>query len=290
VADGRVIIPGSDRVLAVDAYNGTQLWDVGLADSRRVCGPRTTSHLALDDRSVYAAAADQCWQLDLDTGAPRRLLPTPQLDPREPHDWGYLAAVDGRVIGTGARPGALRREMNRSAIAETYYDDRPLQTSDYLFCLDPITGRPEWTYRRGVIIDTTIAIAAGRLYLIAVPTSPALDDSIGRTPLETLCRGGADLLCLDLRTGKELYRVPVDASHWRNVLWTACADGVLVATGSSNREARAWYYLTAFDAASGHVLWQADHPNNRPGVGGGHGEQDHHPVISAGVVYAEPVA
>lgn len=290
VAEGRIIIPGSNRILAVDAYNGTQLWDVGIHNSRRVCGPRTTSQLALEGDRLYVAAADTCWRLDLQSGAVRQVITTPQLDPEEAHDWGYVAAVDGKLLGTGARPGAIRREMNRGAIGETYYDDRPVQTSDYLFCLDPKTQRPIWTYKEGVIVDTTISVGEGRIFFLEAPVTPAVKDSLGRTALQVLFAQGADLVALDLQTGQQVYRKPVDTANWRHVVWTAYAEGIVLATGSTNREGRAWYYLTAYKAATGEVLWQADHPNNRPGIMGGHGEQDHHPVITNGVVYAEPVA
>ena len=62
---------------------------------------------------------------------------------------------------------------------------------------------------------------------------------------------------------------------------------MLVAVGSKNKNKQVWYDLFAFDAKDGQFRWHQEQ-NNEAGIGGDHGEQIHHPVITNNKVYAEP--
>lgn len=54
--NGRMFIPGDNRVIAVDAYNGTPLWNVEVPDSRRVGAYRDCSYIVAGEDSIYVAA------------------------------------------------------------------------------------------------------------------------------------------------------------------------------------------------------------------------------------------
>ena len=102
--------------------------------------------------------------------------------------------------------------------------------------------------------------------------------------------GDAELIALDTQTGEMEWKHSVDLSFCHHVIYLSYARDVLLVVGSSNKAGNAHYYLRAFNAKDGSPLWQNDHRNNVPGVGGDHGEQVHHPAIVGNIIYTEPCA
>ena len=58
--NGRLFVPGEDRVIAVDAYNGTILWDQAFPDSRRVVVFRDAATCASTTARLYVASKNSC--------------------------------------------------------------------------------------------------------------------------------------------------------------------------------------------------------------------------------------
>ncbi len=288
---GRLFVPADNRILAVDAYNGTPLWDVQVPNSRRIAAQRDAGNMAVADDYLYAAVQDACWGLDVATGRRALTFHVPQHAPGEKRHWGYTATVDSLLFGSGQKEKANYTKISLIGDYEIQWNDfKRIVTCDYLFCLDRHTGEELWTYKNGVIIHPTIAIGDGRMYFVESHSEDALVNHFGRMTLKVLLGNGAHLVALDMRTGKSLWDHAVDLTLCHHVIYLSYAENILLVLGSSNRENRAWYYLYTFDATTGAPLWQADHPNNRGGIGGDHGEQIHHPVIADGIVFAEPAA
>ncbi|MFP6765944.1 MAG: LamG-like jellyroll fold domain-containing protein, partial [Planctomycetaceae bacterium] len=172
---GRLFIPGNNRVIAADAYNGTPLWDVEIPDSRRAGIYRDCSYLAATPQHVFVAAGSRCEQREATTGAIRRRLEMPPLPSGQTEstpsedmsdEWGYLAVVDGILFGSRQKQGASRRDHSREQIEEgTYFDSRPLVCSQSRFALRPQTEAVLWQYQpaSGVIVNSTIAVADGQV-------------------------------------------------------------------------------------------------------------------------------
>ncbi len=291
VQNGRLFVPADNRIIAADAYNGTPLWEIEVPESRRLAAPRDVGQLAVNGEYLYAVTRDECCVLDVETGKRAATFTMPQLVDGDVHHWGYVATVDDLLFGSGRKKEAAYMRMDKLGDFEIQWGDfKRMIVSDYLFAMDRKTGKTLWTYKNGVIIHPTLAIGNGRVYFIESRSVAAKDDPYGRVTLDVLWQNGPRLVALDMKTGTTAWEKPVDLASCQHIIYLSFADGVLLVTGSSNREDRVWYYLYAFDANSGVPLWQADHPNNKGGVGGDHGEQIHHPVIVNGVVFAEPVA
>ncbi|MCZ6793930.1 MAG: PQQ-binding-like beta-propeller repeat protein, partial [Planctomycetota bacterium] len=129
VKDGRLFVPGDERLIAVDAYNGALLWNVEVPGFRRLGAGRDCGNLALADDVLYAATGASCRALDVRTGrlAGSFELPAPPGVPAErSYDWGYLARLGDVLLGSGVRRGASRSRLSRETIGEVYYDARPL--------------------------------------------------------------------------------------------------------------------------------------------------------------------
>ncbi|MEO8496569.1 MAG: PQQ-binding-like beta-propeller repeat protein, partial [Planctomycetota bacterium] len=282
--DGRMFVPGNERVYGVDAYNGTILWNTEVANSRRVAAMRDAGSMAASKEYLYVAAGDRCYGLASQTGAFALNIPVVPLTDGQPRDWGYVAYVGDQLFGSATKPEASRDNHSREQINETYFDFVPLVTSDAVFSLNRHTGDRLWEYEStaGAIVNATITIGGGRIYFIESTNAATLQEPSGRSKLEALLRDKANLVALDLETGKPVWREAFDFSELQHQLFLCYAHEKLLAVGTKNKldglKQFVWYDLHGFDAASGKHVWSATQ-NQRSGVNGDHGEQDHHPTI-----------
>jgi len=286
--DGRLFVPGDCVVYAVDAYNGTLEWKIEVPNSRRVGVFLDTSNLAVDERLLYLAAEDKCFGFDVETGRRTVAYDMPQLIESEPREWSYLAYVGDTLFGSGRRKGASYTETSYEADDILWNQDMQLVTSDYLFTVDKEDGKLLWTYRDGLIINTTISIGNGRIYFVETHSPKALSDKLGRMPVKTLFDGGDQyLVALDTGTGKVLFKEKLDVSVFGEPVYLNYAKEVLLFSGSRLAEGIVHYYYRAYDARSGRFLWKTDHGTTL-NTDGEHGEYNRHPTIIEDRIYAWP--
>jgi outer membrane protein assembly factor BamB len=293
---GRMFVPGEDRITAVDAYNGTILWEREFPDSRRVVVYRDSSFVALDADRLYVAQKTQLQTIDPQTGATLKTIPVPKGPKGEAKEWGYVAAVEGTLVGSATRPGSSRRTQSKIVdTTETYYDHVPLVCSEGIFGIDPVDGTTRWTYwsQRGWIPTPAIACGDGAVYFVeAGVASPS--DGVCRARLTDLFKKPADLVALDLKTGKERFRKSIDLSALQHVVFVTFAQDRVIVSGSRNStprkvDGKVFYDLLVFDAKNGAKQWDVTQ-NRELEVGGDHGEQDQHPVVVGNKLFQEPFA
>lgn len=294
-AAGRLFIPGDNRVVAADAYNGTRLWQVDVPNSRRAGVYRDCSYLAAEDGSLYVAAASHCLRLDAETGATTHTYSLPESERQLGTEWGYVATVDGLLFGSRQHAGASRRDHGLAQINEgTYFDGRPLICSNSVFAVNPDSGKQLWHYspEECEIVNSTIAISDGRMCFIE-GTVTAEKRRSGRHRAADLFRNAAWLTALNMRTGEVQWRKLIDFSHIEHTIYLCATQNRLVVSGSHNltvAEQRLVHFdVTVFDAGSGARLWNRSQ-NQQARSGGSHGEQDLHPVIVGDRLYCEPFA
>ena len=104
--DGRLFISGDDYIVAVDAYNGTVLWEHDLPRSIRLGALKNCGSMVATDDCLYVAAADGCVGFDVRTGERRRTFPIPEHPLSERSEWGYVASVGDLLFGSATKPGA----------------------------------------------------------------------------------------------------------------------------------------------------------------------------------------
>lgn len=294
---GRLFVPGEDRVTAVDAYNGTILWDREFPQSRRVVAFRDCSYLVASPTHVYVAAAAQCLAIDPQTGHTDHVYDLPTGARARVQEWGFVDTAGDLVLGSAVKSGSSRRTQSHTVDrTETYYDRVPLVGSDELFALDRDRGSARWQHRArsGLIVNPSIAVADGRMVFIESRNPQTLELTVGRATLAELLGKGADLVALDVQTGREVWRQPGDFAALEHNVYLMCSRGKIVVVGSRNsgpdkKVDTVFYDLHAFDAATGRRAWFKTHTNNTE-VGGDHGEQDQHPVIVGDKLYCEPQA
>ncbi len=288
--NGVLFVPGRDRVVAVDAYNGAWLWEQEVEGFTRTGAPYDGGHWAVDESGLFLAAADKCLKLDLQSGRTvRRYSASEQADMPEAH-WGWIALVDGILFGSAQKPTAARRDQGRDEIAAQYREHNPHVVSDAVFATGYRTYKSPWIHRVGVVLNTSLTATDDRVFLLRSRTPAAVDDEDGRVPLESFLASDCELVALELETGEPVWTIPFPEDRFRHSLFFACDRGVLVAVGSYNENGRNVYALLAFDAATGALRWRAQHENNRASVGGDHGEQVHRPELPGGLVNPDPRA
>ncbi len=287
---GRLYLPANDRVIAVDAYNGTVLWERELPGLSRTGFPYDGGYLAARREGLLCAVGSEALLLDADTGETSARFAVPAAAGLEHPEWGWLATVGDALYGSAQPAGAARRVQSREAVIDQYAEDRPLIVGQAVFRRDLPGGELRWCRSRIAVLSTSLALAEVRLVFLESDPGGEPQTPAGRATLAQLGRRNPRLVALDAGTGAELWSVPFEPREERHVLYLVAQGDSVVTVGSFNAGGRTSYRVRVFDAADGRERWTAVHGNNRSGVGGDHGEQVHHPVLRGRTLIAEPVA
>jgi len=304
--NGRLFVPGFNHLTALDAYNGVVLWEQQVPDSVRVAAFKDSSCIAATDSHLLVAAGDACLVLDAQTGKLAKRIPAPGSLPQKA--WGYLATVDGMIIGSVAKTGGSLRAMGKAEDIIVWKSDQPVICSFSLFAVSHATGKPAWEYpaRRGAIINPTVAIGNGRIYFVESTNEQTLASPDGRILLRDLTGAGSRLVALDLKTGAPVWAKDADLGMMQQIIYASYAKETLLISGSRHATVstaetngqikpkqltRVRYELRAFDARTGEPKWQVTAtPNYDYVLSDAHGEQVQHPAIVGDVVYGPAFA
>jgi outer membrane protein assembly factor BamB len=293
--DGRLFVPGDNRVIAVDAYNGTPLWHQKVPNSRVLGALKDCGTMAVTDDYLYIATENTCRALDVVSGDYTFTLQAPQLIAGENRDWGYTAVVDDQIFGSGKKRGASFTILGRFNCDDFEGDFREMVMSDYLFSLDRKNGKTLWTFQDGVVFNNTITIGGDYIYFIKSMNETAAKDPDGRMRIDYFCDGPTFIVKLDKRTGETVWQKPY-SFPFEQIMFLSYAKNVLLTTGSFNKGKDVNYALYAFDGDTGKELWQKSYTGGnsrwqqtkKSSIGGSHGEQWQHPVIIEDTVYLPP--
>jgi outer membrane protein assembly factor BamB len=267
-ANGRLFVTGQDYITAIDAYNGTILWEKPLARSGRVAVMRDAANMVADERGVYVAHAGECSLFDAAKGDTLKSFKTsgPNLE------WGYLALTDGVLIGSETRKGASFRPSETGTAGEkrkditriSFMGDGPFACSRSLCGWDPESGRRIWRYspKAGVIVNPAIACSGGLVCFVESSDPATQTARDGRLRVEALGKS-ARLVATEHRV------VATSSRHAR------------IGAQTRNR-----YDMQAFDLRTGKPVWRSTEvPSYDRETKGGHGELNQHPVIVGEVIY-----
>lgn len=293
-ADGLLVVPGENLLVAVDAYNGTPRWRLELPGSQRYSMPYDAGYHSLDAGRLAVAVRDAGWVIDARVGAVQHRwpLPTPTREstPRERH-WGYVALVGENLLGTWQKATASRTTPSYEQIDTDYNHDQPLVTGQGVFALDAETGRTRWQREGGVLVNPTLAATSNRVYAVECRAPALVAHPTGRIDLRTLLAGDPWVIALDAATGALLWerRVSESLRGARSILYLAATSREVVLLGSRATPDRdTEYLLECLASTDGESRWQAQHREGKPGAFS-HGEQVHHPVLLGDLLVAEPV-
>lgn len=226
--EGRLYVMGLDQLRAMDAYNGRVLWDVpfqGIGkpyDADHLVGAAATgSTFCVAPQGVFVRYDGKCVRLDRDTGERLGEFPLPTASGGPNGEWGFVACADGVLFGS-------RADTNHKF--PSYYikadTSRLFSESNSLFALDATSGKLLWSFKpQHSIRHNTIAIGDGRIYLI--DREPA-EECPRYKELEKPHKLG-ELICLDAKTGKQLWRQ--NEKVWGTLLALSIEHNVLLMAG-----------------------------------------------------------
>ncbi len=283
---GRLFVQGLNRIITLDAYNGTVLWSRELPEIQRFNMPRDSSNWSANREYLFAAIAGECWKWNARTGEleSRFSVPT-QTASSAPLDWSYLSPHRSRVIGSGVVQDSAYTSFWGGGSAGWYDAKTGAVTqkvcSENLFAVDAKDGRLAWLHRGGLIVNSTITLAGDRAWFVEA-RHPDLNAGKNRRLGGSKFWKQQHLVCLDLKTGEILWSKPLEIVPGEVALYLAHGGGklVLVSSGSAS------YNTYAFNDADGKIAWTRKIP----------WPQDHHgghmarPAIAGSTVYVRPGA
>jgi len=192
-------------ILAVDAYNGTTLWQREIPGAVRARVDVDGGNLALTEKALYVAAYDKCLRLDPATGATVRVYDLPDAG-GQTYRWGCVSTDRNILFGIRAEPlkqpyaaqlkarhanpnDDVRRAYTRSnakwlpmANYPAWENYRPeagsvtsrMMAGDMVFALDPDTGKVLWTHEGKRIANLTLSVGDGKVFLAESITADGL--------------------------------------------------------------------------------------------------------------------
>lgn len=279
--NGRLFHQGLNRIAALDSYNGAMLWSLEIPALRRVNMPRDAGNWCADPDHLFVAIKDRCWVMAAGTGELRHTFTLAEASWRTSHEWGYVARAGDLVYGSSVKAGAAYTDFWGG---ESWYDGTSGPgtekiCSDDLFARAIGDGELKWRYQNGVVINSTIGIADGRVLFVECrnPGVKALTTSRIGSPKLWMDQF---LVALDARTGTKLWEQPIDTADGIVVFYLLAAEAkVFIASSAAGK-----YHLYAFSAADGKSLWSATHdwPHDN------HGGHMQHPVVVRNTIFLEP--
>lgn len=295
LANGGILyLPGLNRVIALDAFTGAVRWETEIPHSTRIGILKDCGWMVARDDSLLVAVGNSLTQYVTTPGV--SAAPSAKVIHTVPfadRDWGCLASMDNRIIGSSVLPDSPRRTVNREAILEgAYSDNRPIVCSDGLFAFDEsktttAEDRVWQRHSRGAILNPTIAVTQ-RIVVFVENACQDFEQTRGRIRLADFLNDDARLVAVDLHTGQQVWDVKLPPVAGAQNAFVLCDEDHVVLVTSRNAET-VHYDVQVYHSHNGQPLWNATQ-DNRKKPGGDHGEQDKHPVLVGGRLIVEPFA
>lgn len=280
--NGRLFHQGLNKMIGLDAHNGTVLWLLELPGLRRVNLPRDASNWCADDDYVYAAIQDRLWKIRADTGLVEATFSLPEDYRNGQFDWGYIAQVGDTLYGSATKKGSSYTDFwgGDAWYDQVMGDGTHKVCSTALFALDKTSGETKWVHADGAMINTTLTIGDDRrLYYVASRSPEVVDAPTGRIDSEKIWEQQY-LVALDPDQGTPLWSQSIDTEDGVVVFFLSQVADRLVILSSK----RGKYHLYGYSTADAAQVWSASHD----WVSDNHGAHMQHPAIANGVVYVEP--
>jgi len=297
-ANGRLFVQGDRTFFGMDAYNGSILWTLSAPEIRRSNLPRDGSNMAASDDFLYLAGGRHALGIDAQTGERRLSFSAPK-----GRHWGYMGVVGNQLIGTSVKPRSAYVADNGQWYNSVEAQDIARLVSDAVFSFNRRTGKRQWEYKGGLVMNSTITVADGVVYFVESRNPDA-----GKLPTSRLSPSVLNkqhLVALDLVGGRKLWEKPVDFSKCETMLYLLFAKGTLVVSGSKAQK----YHTYAYDVSSPALrfaekplinanvplLWKKEHgagmhrkqPDGSIKITTDHGGLIQHPLVVQDVVYTD---
>ena len=281
VVGGRLFHQGMNRMVAVDAFNGAILWSLEIPDLRRVNIPRDSGNWCADEDRVYAAVGAFLWVIDAASGEMLHTIEPPGSGEAD-LDWGYIATTDGYLVGTSVDSGGIYEEFwDKPSWYDGINDTAASKVCGRsLMVYDKKYGDLCWKREMDAILHSTITVHRDKLYFVEVEDASLREQSVGRLT-DSKIWSKASVVCLDLKTGEEQWKVKAPSASQLEVIAFGVADDeqFILETSSAGK-----FHLSSFDASTGSLRWSQS-PKWSEDNHGGHMQ---HAVLMNGNIFLQP--
>ena len=297
-SNGRLLLQGLHRIIALDAHNGAWLWNWELPELARFNVPRSSRNWCVDEDTLFVAIADRVQPFDAADGELRSPLRLSELG-LEPegaeHEWGWIARGGELLFGSVVPEGAQFTDWWGG---EHWYDSKDGEhaskvSSVGLFAVEASTGELRWVRSRvgsqadgqlGRPLDVTLSLSGDRLYFVETRAEKMLAAG-GRLSGSELW-SDLWLMCLDAKSGEVIWEREARPEPGETAFYLAAGEDargethlVMESSGKGS------FSLYVFDAETGKsewrkkFAWEADH----------HGKHLARPAIVRGRLLVRPM-
>lgn len=281
VVGGRLFHQGMNRMVAVDAFNGAILWSLEIPDLRRVNIPRDSGNWCADGDRIYAAVGAFLWVIDAATGEMLHTVEPPDSGVADPA-WGYVATTDQYLVGTSVASGGIYEDFwDKPSWYDGINDAAASKVCGRcLMVYDKKYGDLRWQREMDAILHSTITVHQDKIYFVEVEDASLREEFVGRVP-DSKIWSNASVVCLDLETGEEQWKVKAPPTGQLEVVAFGVADDdqFILETSSAGK-----FHLSSFDASNGEQRWTQS-PKWSEDNHGGHMQ---HAVLMNGKIYLQP--
>ncbi len=277
---GRLFHQGMNRLIALDAYNGSVLWSMEAPDLRRLNMPRDTSNWCADTEHLYLAIGERAWVMDAETGERKQTLAVPNADGND--DWSYLAAHEGLLLGSSVKAQTVYTEYWGG---DKWFDEKSGKgtgkvCSDRLFAYPLGQDEPQWEYKNGLILNPSIALDTEQGRMVFVESRhPDLLASKERQVTDPKLWQQQYLVSLDIKTGKVIWETPINTEDGIITFYLQVhAKGIVITVSNTQ------YHFYCFDKDTGNLRWK----RSNPWPDDHHSGFIQHPVIVNDTIFVQP--
>ena len=278
--NGRLFHQGLNRFLAIDSYNGSPIWQIELPYLRKLNMLRDSSNWCIDNKGLYVTLNNKLMKFNPETG---NILFTEKIPVQNPdrYDWGYLAASDSLIYGSAV----LKKGIYKSFWGKKNWFDNnkggygtEKVCSNELFALDQMSAKKVWSYKKGIIINSTLLLIDNMICFLENRSSNLKYS--GRMK-STELQNRIFLTALDKKSGTILWSKKLDIILGNIITYMQAADKRVIITTSQSTDKK--YHIYAFNLTGKqeweqHFKWPA----------GDHSAYQQHPVVVGGSLFLAP--
>lgn len=251
--NGKMFVQGKERIVAVNAYNGTVLWSKHIPGMMRMNIHRDCSNWAADGKYLYIAVRNQLLKIDQEDGTINSTIPVFPDNTKTPCDWGYVSPSNGILVGTATPKNSHYTSYYGG---QGWYDaiggaltDKVM--SHNVFAYSAEDESLKWLYenKKSKIINSTITIYNNKVFFVESRSARHLSDE-GRGDEKIFDK--LYLVSLDMKDGSLLWDKPVDTRPGVTAYYMAAGNGKLIIVSSY----KGHYYLYNYREADGEPAWQ----------------------------------
>ena len=286
-ANGRLFHQGMNRLVSMDAHNGSILWSLEAPALRRVNIPRDCGNWCADSDYLYVAIKNSSWMLNAENGDRSHVFNIPKFKNNSAeYEWGFIGRIGNTLVGSAVRGESSYKNFWSGKM---WYDGKAGEMGTEQVCSEAIFGFPNvtednkisensWVYSNGIILNPTISGSDNNVYFVESRNDKIKALKTGRIGAKEIW-DDQFLVCLNATTGDIVWENKINTEDGTITFYLQSTEDRLVLTSSNTK-----FHIYTYDAKTGDEVWSksVEWPDDH------HSGHMQHPVISGNTIYLQP--